>query len=172
MVDYSKWDHFDDDDEPAPPQTTDPVVHSEQGRQILERMSDDDPQAWARGLSDVERYAWLRSCYATRRGEKEGLDKARDVLVFCRLAKQTGFVPSTWDWGEFLRAFDQPPGVDDKKMSFTARGIYLSSARGPPSPVELRTRALCRTAFTDKEPPRLFDMVGGRATWHAHFIMS
>lgn len=172
VVDYSKWDRFDD--EPPAVAATDPIVHSEQGRQILARMPDDDPQAWGRGLSDVERYAWLRCCYATRLQETkrivDGLDVARDILVFCRLAKQTGHVPSTWDWAAFLKAFDQAPSTDDKKLSFTARGIYLSSARAPPSPVELRTRALCRTAFTDNEAPQLFDMVGGRAAWHSYFM--
>lgn len=212
-TDYSKWDTFASDDEEVEEAQHDEraasFVQSESARRVLASFDSmsasqfEDPIAWTNGLSDERQHNWLCACFLKRALEGHGLGKsvgildpeatpesvARELLVFCRMAKATGAIPLSWNWTAYFAAVARhitypleahaieerltseelaPSDSEPVSMRFVASSIYLCGAADAPSPVESRARDLCASAFTEDENAiSLYDRVGGAAVWHA-----
>mmetsp|Transcript_11925 Transcript_11925/g.48068 ORF Transcript_11925/g.48068 Transcript_11925/m.48068 type:complete len:252 (-) Transcript_11925:12-767(-) len=174
---YSKWDHFDDDEVPS--NRAAEILQSDTARKIIGGLSGmrsalkgaDDPTKWTEGLSAAEQRAWLCDCYAKRRedfaarrppaqaapAERTAEAVAEDFLVFCRLAAQTRAVPPGWDWKAFLietavarvRApFDKEHASRFSLLVETGSTIYLTTPDAARGSIETKMRAACRGALS------------------------
>ena len=155
--------------------------------------------AWANGLSVKKRYEWLTDCYRMRcdddyawgGGNTHGLyaneSVAKDFLIFCRLAKENGVVPSGWDWAAFLAeaakhlkyAFEKSDAKEKwggenifqgmmpggRSLRFTAQVAYGSTMEPSDDQTERHSAIEEEVLRSRSASDALCKAVGGRGIW-------
>ena len=106
VVDYSKWDHFGDDDD-----------DEEKALKRVEPKELVEPSEWTALVADQWKYEWFVDCHRLRLNDYKTLGELRgandpsatstllfkEVLLFANLAVKHKVVPQKWLWSEFLQ---------------------------------------------------------------------